>query len=199
MNKNILFIGFFMCIISISGCIQQIEPVDKFTDFIPVNKISDLNSGDRTLGQTIKIQGIIKTGSQINRDYCSKGFYLTDNTGVMQLVTKISNEKRTIFSDRKYLGKNVEVMGKYPVQESFCEALLCECEDFILVENIKIIEKDSRCEWKPRLCKNICISENYYFDENSQTCTKYIEPGVSKGCCSPPPFETIEECQKICE
>ena len=60
-------------------------------------------------------------------------------------------------------------------------------------------QTDARCNWEAGLCKNICQSQNYFFDQNSKECKKYVEPGINKGCCTPPPFETIEECKSVCE
>lgn len=55
------------------------------------------------------------------------------------------------------------------------------------------------CNWKPDGCDNICQSQNYYFDLDFKECRKYVELGVNKGCCTSPPFETLEECKSICE
>jgi len=38
--------------------------------------------------------------------------------------------------DQSLAGKNVEVTGRYPVQEAFCGALICECENYIEVGTI---------------------------------------------------------------
>ena len=56
---------------------------------------------------------------------------------------------------------------------------------------------DKLCSWDPGMCKNICTSINYYFDGSS--CKRYVVKGENKGCCTEPPFETIEKCQKKCE
>jgi len=61
------------------------------------------------------------------------------------------------------------------------------------------IPQDNRCEWVSGECKNICQSQNYFFDKVSGICKQYIEPDVNKGCCTPPPFETLDECKQICE
>ena len=61
------------------------------------------------------------------------------------------------------------------------------------------VQKDSKCNWKPGDCKNICQSKNCYFDEGSKTCKQYIESGLSKGCCTSPPFESMADCNKACK
>jgi len=84
-------------------------------------------------GQLVILKGIVKTGAQIGTDYhinyCSEPFYLEDDTGYIQLNIK----------DEKYLGKEVEVIGRYVVP--VCEAL-CICERNIMVYSIRILEKN---------------------------------------------------------
>ena len=41
---------------------------------------------------------------------------------------------------QKFLGKGVEIVGKFDLDQVFCEALICQCDDYILVESIKIPE-----------------------------------------------------------
>ena len=72
-------------------------------------------------------------------------------------------------------------------------------ESSISVIEMNIPITDSRCNWEPGLCKNICQSQNYYFDSNSKECKKYVESGTNKGCCTPPPFETLEQCNSVCK
>jgi hypothetical protein len=52
-------------------------------------------------------------------------------------ISDTENEPKML-SDEQYVGKKVEVIGKYPAQEAFCRALLCTCEDYILVNQIQI-------------------------------------------------------------
>ena len=89
--------------------------------------------------------GVIKTGEQIERGYCAEGLYLTAEKGsylvdqTTSLLLKIPNEGKgtKMFADQTYIGKTVEARGKYPAQEYFCEALMCDCEDYILVYSLK--------------------------------------------------------------
>ena len=85
---------------------------------------------------SVVINGIVKTGAQINREYCLEGFYLTDDTGVIQLRVKDEAQYSKMLDDAKYLGERVEVRGKYPAQQVFCEAEICQCENYILVDTI---------------------------------------------------------------
>lgn len=92
-----------------------------------------------------KFTGYIQTGSQLEgKFYCPDGLYLvaennkflTDQTKVLHL--EFSNETATATA-KTVIGKKVEVIGLYPAQEAFCEALLCECEDYILVDQIEVL------------------------------------------------------------
>lgn len=96
----------------------------------------------------VQVSGIVKTGAEIGseKDYCSEGYYLVaeegeflfKNIAMLQLRTStgLENDAPELYNDEIMLGRTVDVIGKYPAQEAFCEALLCECEDYILIEDI---------------------------------------------------------------
>ena len=133
MNQNIFLIGTIVSIILISGCIQKTPNIQSF------DNIFDLLNEERKLG-TIAVQGIVKTGSQINMDHCREGFYLIDDTGLIQLRIKNEKGETKMLSDQKFLEKKVEIVGKFDTDQVFCEALICQCDYYILVEAIKILE-----------------------------------------------------------
>jgi len=58
------------------------------------------------------------------------------------LLLKISDgaDGSSMLSGPQYIDKKVEVTGKYPAQDAFCEALICACEDYIFVEQIQSIK-----------------------------------------------------------
>ncbi|GEM_PF-3055991 len=103
----------------------------------------------------VSFVGIIKTGAQLGevKSYCSNGMYLVSDegkdliidTGTKMLLLRLPGEpgESEMLSDQKYVGKRVEVAGKYPAQEIFCEALICACEDYILVDHINIVDTQS--------------------------------------------------------
>lgn len=89
--------------------------------------------------------GIIRTGAQLGevKNFCAEGLYLVAEDGYLidqmqMLLLKVSDgaDASSMLSDQQYVGKKVEVTGKYPAQEVFCEALTCACEDHILVDQI---------------------------------------------------------------
>jgi hypothetical protein len=89
--------------------------------------------------------GTIMTGAELGdvKNFCAEGLYLVAEDGYLidqtqMLLLKVSDgaDASSMFSDQQYVGKKVEVTGKYPAQEVLCEALMCACEDHILVDQI---------------------------------------------------------------
>ena len=93
--------------------------------------------------------GSVMTGAQLGdvKNFCAEGLYLVadggylvDQTRILLLKVMDGADASSMLSDQQYVGKKVEVTGKYPAQEVFCEALTCACEDYILVDHIQITE-----------------------------------------------------------
>ena len=92
--------------------------------------------------------GTVKSGSQLeNKEYCPKGLYLVADSGTylvgqttMLLLKEHRAQESGMISDKTVMNNKVEVEGIYPAQEYFCEAVICECEDYILVEEITTIQ-----------------------------------------------------------
>ena len=89
--------------------------------------------------------GTVRTGAELGevKKFCTEGLYLVADDGYLvdqtqMLLLKVSDgaDASSMVSDQQYVGKKVEVTGKYPAQEVFCEALICACEDHILVDQI---------------------------------------------------------------
>jgi hypothetical protein len=92
-------------------------------------------------------RGTVMTGEQLGevKSFCAEGLYLVADEGYLvdqtqMLLLRVSDgpDATKMLSDPQYVGRKVEVTGKYPAQEVFCEALICECEDYIFVEKIQI-------------------------------------------------------------
>lgn len=102
---------------------------------------------------TSSFTGTVKTGAQLGevKSYCAEGLYLVadegkelvDGIGTKMLLLRLPGEsdEPVMLSDQQYVGRKVEVIGKYPAAEVFCEALICSCEDYILVESINNIQR----------------------------------------------------------
>lgn len=93
--------------------------------------------------------GTVMTGAQLGevKNFCAEGLYLVADEGYLINQTQMlllrvpdGTDQSAMLSDSQYIGKKVEVTGKYPAQEAFCEALICNCEDYILVEKIQIAQ-----------------------------------------------------------
>ncbi len=91
--------------------------------------------------------GTVMTGAQLGevKNFCTEGLYLVADNGYLidqtqMLLLKVSDgaDSSSMLSEQQYVDKKVEVTGKYPTQDVFCEALTCACEDYILVEQIQI-------------------------------------------------------------
>ena len=88
------------------------------------------------------MQGIIKTGQDLNITYCNNGLYLqADNGKILLIKTGADAQSAEMLTDTDLIDKQVLITGTYPAQELFCEALLCECEDYILTQEIKVLTK----------------------------------------------------------
>jgi hypothetical protein len=127
MVKLMKVLGVVLLILAVSGCVGQ-GAVDD--EPLHVDSIWALKNLELRLEQNVAVKGVIKTGLSVGTDHCSEGFYLSDATGIIQLRVKFE-EVINLFSDTHVLDERVEVEGKYPVQEFFCEALICECDDFM--------------------------------------------------------------------
>jgi hypothetical protein len=96
----------------------------------------------------VSFAGTIQAGKELGeiKQYCAEGLYLVadegfliDQTSILLLRVPDSTGQPQMLSDPQYIGKHVNVIGRYPVQEIFCEALICQCDDYILVERIDIL------------------------------------------------------------
>lgn len=59
----------------------------------------------------------------------------------------------------------------------------------------KISPTDQRCNWEPKECSQICVSNNYYFNQETSSCQQW----ETDNCCTYPPFETMFQCRRLCE
>ncbi len=108
------------------------------------------SSPSKIQSQNKEFIGTLKTGADIGEEksYCPQGFYLVADEGtyligqitMLQLRSSDNNDDSQTSSLRSYVGKKVRISGKYPAQEVFCEALICQCDDYILVGSVEAIE-----------------------------------------------------------
>jgi len=95
----------------------------------------------------VTFTGTVMTGAQLGdvKSHCADGLYLVAEQGsyladqtTMLLLRVPSANGTEMFSDPQFIGRKVSVTGRYPAQEVFCEALICSCEDYILLYRIEI-------------------------------------------------------------
>jgi len=92
--------------------------------------------------------GTVKLGSEIEgREYCPEGIYLVaDKDKLLSgqtselLLRETEGQGSKMVDDQTIIGKKVSVVGKHPTEGVFCEALVCGCDDYILVTSIKVVE-----------------------------------------------------------
>lgn len=81
--------------------------------------------------------GVIKSGESLNISYCAQGLYLeTDDSKTILIKMKGSDDEISMYDDKNLVGKRVRVEAIYPVAEIFCQALICNCEDYLLAKSI---------------------------------------------------------------
>ncbi len=92
-------------------------------------------------------QGAVRRGGDLGevKAYCAEGLYLvadegflTDQVTMLLLREPDAAGEPVMLDDPALEGQSVEVLGRYPAQGVFCEALTCGCEDYILVEGIDV-------------------------------------------------------------
>ena len=92
--------------------------------------------------------GTVRPGLQLEgKEHCPEGFYLVANPGTylvgqttMLLLKEAGTQEPKMINNQAIVNNEVEIEGIYPAQEVFCEALICQCEDYILVKEITIIQ-----------------------------------------------------------
>ncbi len=95
--------------------------------------------------ETVTFSGVIRLGADLGgkKDHCAEGLYLVAEEGVLagqlsSLLLRVPGPggQSALLTDPQWNGKAVTVTGQYPAQEAFCEALMCECEEYILVARV---------------------------------------------------------------
>ncbi len=93
----------------------------------------------------VSFTGTVRTGAELGevKGYCAEGLYLVAEEGFLVGQTSMLLLRRAdpaglrpLLATPQLVGQRVQVVGRYPAQEGFCEALTCECEDYILVDEI---------------------------------------------------------------
>ena len=65
-----------------------------------------------------------------------EGTYLTHQTTMLLLRVRDDGEQ-PMYADRQFLNRKVEVAGRHLANQVYCEALICGCEEFMILESIR--------------------------------------------------------------
>jgi hypothetical protein len=121
-------------------CSCQLYPVNSLETILPYD-------GSAQNDNKVTFTGTVKAGADLGevKQYCAEGLYLvadegflTGQTSMLLLRALDAAGQAQMLSDSQFSGKHVKVIGRYPAQEIFCEALICQCDDYILVERIEV-------------------------------------------------------------
>ncbi len=88
--------------------------------------------------------GTIKRGSDITeKTYCSNGYYLVADAGtyikdqaMMILLKNPGDEPQSMYDGVEFVGKKVRMTAMESNRQAFCEALICSCDDYLLVDTV---------------------------------------------------------------
>ncbi len=128
---------------------------DKWPDLTQSSPIKTPLSAPK--GMTV-IRGVVFTGAQIQGDdaYCAEGLYIrVDEAIVPEDMNSITSgsmialrtkgggtaqfpEALKPYSDTSVVNATVTVVGVYPAREVQCKALMCDCDDAIIVDNLTV-------------------------------------------------------------
>lgn len=92
-------------------------------------------------------KGTVVRGSDIGMTHCMEGLYL-DVEGsfinprnsflLLRYITPGRGEPYPLFNNRSYLGSRVTIDAIYDTEKLLCGEFTCDCEDYLLVEDIRV-------------------------------------------------------------
>lgn len=95
---------------------------------------------------SFEAEGTVVRGSEVGMTHCMEGLYL-DVAGrfinprnsflLMRYITPDRDEPYPMFTNQTYVGSRVTIDAVYDTEKLLCETFSCECEDYLLVDNIR--------------------------------------------------------------
>lgn len=91
------------------------------------------------------VRGEIVTGREAQIDWCTEGYYIDFPGGIsgnqrqFMYLRSIGEDDYPPFNGRNYLGQSVRIEGIYQPDKELCFDLTCGCEDYMIVEDISLI------------------------------------------------------------
>jgi hypothetical protein len=141
-NRLIYLLGFLLLTFLISFALLK----SIYAPTHPQPPVS-VNNQPSPAPTTRTLTGTLKLGQELPDEICEPGLYLEalpgkvlNKYGKTALLLRAPGDKTTgnpMFTDNTYLNQTVNISGIYPAQQEFCAALLCDCEDYILVHDIQ--------------------------------------------------------------
>ncbi len=154
--KIILFLSVVLISSILIKILKSYPPVTHLVRQSP--STSSKSSSNGKSGEEVVFHGTLKKGRDTKgKEFCYEGMYLVAPEGsfllnqtsalLLRSPAKTDTEGSTgnqnyemVKFDTNLLNMQVEVIGIYPTQASFCEALTCGCEDYILARSIEPFE-----------------------------------------------------------
>ncbi len=90
-------------------------------------------------------RGKVVRGSEIGKTHCMNGLYLDvegsfinprDSFLLLRYITPNRGEAYPLFTNASYVGSRVTIDAIYDTEKLLCGEFSCDCEDFLLVEDI---------------------------------------------------------------
>lgn len=92
--------------------------------------------------QQLTLRGTVRLGEQLGIDHCKEGVYLdVADDNPFPLIQLRDADGKTFGNDflLQYMNKNVEVAALYDANKVQCQALICACDDYVLLQEIRIV------------------------------------------------------------
>ena len=119
MKKYITLCISFFAVFLLSGCTPQTQLPENPKEINPIYTPT-------------KYTGMLKQGSDIDREFCSEGYYLVTEDNTYLLRNNV--EHFEMYSDPSNLNQEVTLALEIPNEDiMYCAALLCECEQWATV------------------------------------------------------------------
>lgn len=92
-------------------------------------------------------KGTVVRGSDIGMSHCMEGLFLNvegsfvnprNSYLLLRYITPVRGEPYPLFTNRSYVGSRVTIDAIYDTEKLLCGEFTCDCEDFLLVEDIRV-------------------------------------------------------------
>ena len=107
--------------------------------------VGSCQSVSSSVDDEVTFSGTLRAGSDLGevKRHCEEGLYLVADEGTYlrdqatMLLLRVEGDGRPLYADRARLNQRVEVIARDDVNRAFCDALVCACEDYLLVDSVR--------------------------------------------------------------